>query len=164
MCPCPGDSGAISTELGRLPRSSPCFATSWLSGSKISTTLLPFLLSGKLAFTQLSTVTEFMPPRITRYLLSCRKERSFLVISVSSPSDDSQHECALPNTSLPQYGNESLLWSMFMRKEMILQCPQVTIKSHRSVPNRFAWCSRLSICARFSNHGNPGPLDRPAVM
>uniref|UniRef100_A0A0E0F4M2 Uncharacterized protein n=1 Tax=Oryza meridionalis TaxID=40149 RepID=A0A0E0F4M2_9ORYZ len=111
-----------------------CFATSWLSGSKISTTLLPFLLSGKLAFTQLSTVIEFMPPRITRYLLSCRKERSFLVISVSSPSDDSQHECALPNTSLPQYGNESLLWSLFMRKEMILQCPQVTIKSHQIVP------------------------------
>uniref|UniRef100_A0A0E0F4M3 Uncharacterized protein n=1 Tax=Oryza meridionalis TaxID=40149 RepID=A0A0E0F4M3_9ORYZ len=31
-------------------------------------------------------------------------------------------------------------------------------------PQRFAWCSQLSICARFSNHGNPGPLDRPAVI
>uniref|UniRef100_A0A0E0J0M7 Uncharacterized protein n=1 Tax=Oryza nivara TaxID=4536 RepID=A0A0E0J0M7_ORYNI len=120
MCPCPGDSGAISTELGRLPRSS----------------------------RSLRTALRFPSPAVSRtaQLRPCydqqprgddtdRRQGVALARLPSSRRPHSQHECALPNTSLPQYGNESLLWSMFMRKEMILQCPQVTIKSHRSVPN-----------------------------
>uniref|UniRef100_A0A0D9XR59 Uncharacterized protein n=1 Tax=Leersia perrieri TaxID=77586 RepID=A0A0D9XR59_9ORYZ len=97
----------------------------------MSTTLLPFRLSGKLAFTQFSTVIEFMPPRINRYLLLCRIERSFLVISISSPSGGSR---ALANTCLPQYGNECLLWSNTMMNNLIFESIHITIKPHQMFP------------------------------
>uniref|UniRef100_A0A0E0R6V1 Uncharacterized protein n=1 Tax=Oryza rufipogon TaxID=4529 RepID=A0A0E0R6V1_ORYRU len=111
MCPCPGDSGAISTELGRLPRSS----------------------------RSLRTALRFPSPAVSRtaQLRPCYDQQP--------RGDDTDRRQGVALARLPSS----------RRPRTYASWPQ---------PQRFAWCSRLSICARFSNHGNPGPLDRPAVM